>query len=50
MVTLKERKQLKRNIFWVILASFGQLVFINDPHVHFQTSWNKLNDHKGQKI
>ena len=34
-------------VFLAILASFGLLVVISDPHVNFQNSRNGCNAHKG---
>ena len=40
------KKQLKCQIFWTRIASFGQKCPF-DPDINFQISLNGLNDHKG---
>ena len=39
-------KQLKCQVFWARLVSFGQLGLISDPHIILQKSCKELNIHK----
>ena len=38
--------QMKCEVFWARISSFGQLGFITDPHINFQKSWNGLSHDK----